>query len=256
MSGGRSPRRKGSAFEREVVTLLREHGLAAERVPLSGAVKTSRFDHDISVPVRGIDRRIEAKRRRRAFVTIDRMLADNFALVVRDDRSRPLVILTLASFAELAIDNPELRRQSPARGEARPPVSPCRTEKDCSVMKTEDVFPSRFVKAADIGDAEPVVTISKVAIENVGDDKKPVVYFVGKQKGLVCNRTNWDRISLAAGTDETAEWPGVKIQLYTEPVTYAGKTAPAIRVKAVKKAMQFADSTSPTSDGDFEDFLT
>ena len=101
-SGGVGPRRKGCAFEREIVAALQKLGIAAERVPLSGAVKTSRFDHDISCPVRGLDRRIEAKRRRRAFTTIDNMLGANFALVVRDDRSRALVIMTLSSFAELA----------------------------------------------------------------------------------------------------------------------------------------------------------
>jgi hypothetical protein len=106
MSGGRSPKRKGSAFEREVVRLLQAHGLAAEKVPLSGAVKTARFDHDISCPVRGRDRK-------RSFATIRNMLAGNWALIVRDDNSPPLVILTLASFAELAIDYPELR--TPAR---------------------------------------------------------------------------------------------------------------------------------------------
>jgi hypothetical protein len=53
-SGGRSPRRKGSAFEREAVQLLQALGLAAERVPLSGAVKTSRFDHDVTCPIRGL----------------------------------------------------------------------------------------------------------------------------------------------------------------------------------------------------------
>jgi hypothetical protein len=115
-------------------------------------------------------------------------------------------------------------------------------------MRTSDVFPSRFIKAADIGDAEPVVTISKVEIEDVGDDRKAVVYFVGKEKGLVCNRTNWDRIALAAGTDETDEWPGVKVQLYTEPVTYAGKTAPAIRVKSVKKHAKAAAAPGAAAD--------
>jgi hypothetical protein len=101
-SGGRSPRRKGSAFEREAVDLLQALGLAAERVPLSGAVKGGKYDHDISCPVRGVDRRIEAKRRARAFRTIDRMLAGNFALIVRDDRSRPMVVMLLETFAELA----------------------------------------------------------------------------------------------------------------------------------------------------------
>jgi len=76
--------------------------LAAERVPLSGAVKTSKFDHDISCPVRGTDQRIECKRRARAFGTVDTMLGNNFAVVIRDDRSRPLVVMTLETFAELA----------------------------------------------------------------------------------------------------------------------------------------------------------
>jgi Holliday junction resolvase len=100
--GGRSPRRKGNGFEREVVAALQELGLAAERVPLSGSVKGGKFDHDISCPVRGVDRRLECKRRTRAFARIDTMLAGNFALIVRDDRSRPLVVMTLTTFAELA----------------------------------------------------------------------------------------------------------------------------------------------------------
>jgi len=103
MSGGSSPKRKGASFERGVVALLQERGLDAQRVPLSGAVKTSRFDHDITVPIRGQDRRIECKRRARAFATVDGMLGDNFALICRDDRSRPLVVMTLDNFATLAI---------------------------------------------------------------------------------------------------------------------------------------------------------
>jgi len=50
MSGGRSPRRKGSGFEREVVNLFQSLGIAAERVPLSGAVKGGNFDRDITAP--------------------------------------------------------------------------------------------------------------------------------------------------------------------------------------------------------------
>jgi hypothetical protein len=41
-------------------------------------------------------------------------------------------------------------------------------------MRTSDVFPSRFVKAADIGDKEVIVTIDRVEMEDVGDDHKPV----------------------------------------------------------------------------------
>jgi hypothetical protein len=125
VSGGRAPKRKGSGFEREVVALLQELGLAAERVPLSGAVKTSRFDHDISCPVRGKDRRLECKRRARAFGTVDVMLGSNFAVVVRDDRSRPLVVMTLAAFAELARDNSSTVS---ALAECAPDASPANAE--------------------------------------------------------------------------------------------------------------------------------
>lgn len=102
MRGGRGARRKGSLFERQVVNKLQELGLAAERVPLSGSVKTPRFDHDISVPVRGMDWRAEAKRRKRQFKMIDDALGTNDLLFVRDDNSRMLVILTPEKFAELA----------------------------------------------------------------------------------------------------------------------------------------------------------
>jgi Holliday junction resolvase len=100
--GGRGPKRKGSRFELEIVRLLQELGLAAEKVPLSGQVKGGKYDCDVSVPVRGVDRRVECKRRARAFMTIDAMLGGNFAVVVRDDRSRPLVVMTLEQWAELA----------------------------------------------------------------------------------------------------------------------------------------------------------
>jgi hypothetical protein len=98
-------------------------------------------------------------------------------------------------------------------------------------MRTQDVFPSRFLKAGDIGDGERVFTIAGVAIEEVGDDQKPVARFEGEKKGLVLNRTNWDRIGYIAGNDESTEWVGLKVALYTELVSFGGKSAPAIRIR-------------------------
>jgi Holliday junction resolvase len=96
-------KRKGSGFELEVVKVLQGHGLAAEKVPLSGAVKGGSFDSDITCPVRNADWKIECKRRARAFGTLYGWLANNKALVVRDDRTEPLVVLRLEDFAKLAI---------------------------------------------------------------------------------------------------------------------------------------------------------
>jgi hypothetical protein len=102
VTGGAAPRRKGTTFEREVVDLLTAAGISARRVPLSGAIKTSSaFDHDVTAFIRGADRRVECKRRARSFSTIDALLGNNFALVCRDDRSRPLVVMALQDWAEL-----------------------------------------------------------------------------------------------------------------------------------------------------------
>jgi Holliday junction resolvase len=96
-------KRKGSGFELEVVKLFQGHGIAAEKVPLSGAVKTSKFDHDISCPVRGKDWKLECKRRGRAFGTLYGWMEGNNALVVRDDKTEPLVVMRLDDFAKLAL---------------------------------------------------------------------------------------------------------------------------------------------------------
>ncbi len=99
---GRAAKRKGAAFEREVVALLQEHGIAAEKIPLSGAVKGGSFEGDVDCPVRGVDRKLECKRWKGGFKTINKFLEGNYALVTRDDHSEALITLRLKDFAELA----------------------------------------------------------------------------------------------------------------------------------------------------------
>ena len=95
-------KRKGDGFEREVVAILQENGILAERVPLSGAVKTNSFDHDIRCPVRGVDRKLECKRRAQAFGTLYGFIGGNYAVVIRDNKTPPLVVMRLSDWAELA----------------------------------------------------------------------------------------------------------------------------------------------------------
>ncbi len=92
---------------------------------------------------------------------------------------------------------------------------------------------SKYLKADDIPDGRKVtVTIERVTVEKVGgDDQRPVVYFAGKQKGLVLNKTNANMIVEICGNDgETENWTGQRISLYSTKVDYAGKRVPAIRV--------------------------
>lgn len=93
MSGRRS-RSKGLRGERAIVHMLQERGRAAERVPLSGAAG-GRYTGDISVPVLGVDRILEVKVRANGFRELYGWLAENYALVVKADRQRPLLVIPL-----------------------------------------------------------------------------------------------------------------------------------------------------------------
>ena len=107
MSGRRS-RSKGLRGERAIVHMLQERGRAAERVPLSGAAG-GRYTGDISVPVLGIDRLLEVKVRANGFRELYGWLADNYALVVRADRKRPLLVIPLEHAVDV-LDVAEGRR--------------------------------------------------------------------------------------------------------------------------------------------------
>jgi len=84
------------------VQLLRDAGLAAERIPLSGSVGGS-FAGDISCPVLGANRKLECKRRARAFGTLYGFLNGSYAAVIRDDRCEPMVVMKLEDWARLAL---------------------------------------------------------------------------------------------------------------------------------------------------------
>jgi hypothetical protein len=101
-------------------------------------------------------------------------------------------------------------------------------------MNIHDAFPSNYIKASDLGTAQPVVTIERVEYEEVGKtkDQKPVLYFAGKSKGLVLNKTNARKIIELLGSAVTEEWTGQRIRLFATTTEFAGETVECIRVKA------------------------
>ena len=99
--GGRASRQKGDRGERALVRYLQERGFAAERVPLSGSVR-GRFSGDVSVPLLGVDRRVEVKCRGVGFRRLCDWLESNDFLIVRADRREPLVVIPLGLAAEIA----------------------------------------------------------------------------------------------------------------------------------------------------------
>jgi len=99
MSGARH-RQKGNRTERAVVALLQQHGLAAERVPLSGAAR-GRFGGDVSAPALGRDLRGEVKCRGGGFRRLYDWLEGRDFLILRADRKPLLIVATLELAAQV-----------------------------------------------------------------------------------------------------------------------------------------------------------
>ena len=116
-------------------------------------------------------------------------------------------------------------------------------------MKITEAFPSDYLRASDA--ERPVLfTMSHIEMRDVGDNHKPVLFFIGQQKGLVLNKTNSATIAAAYG-DETDAWQGKQIVLYVdENVFYAGKKMPAIRVRKPKATVKPAPEPEPVDDMD------
>jgi hypothetical protein len=97
-------------------------------------------------------------------------------------------------------------------------------------MKGSDIFPSKYIKSEDLQGRDVPVTISHAEMEKIGDDPRLILYFKGKEKGMVCNKTNFGRIAYLYG-DETDDWGEKQIVLTSEFVEYQGKTVKGLRVK-------------------------
>ncbi len=117
-------------------------------------------------------------------------------------------------------------------------------------MRIGSAFPSKFLKASDIPDGSFVnVVVDHVAVEDVAgnndpDDRKPVLYFRGKQKGMVLNKTNSTSISQAYG-DETDDWGGKPLLLYSTETLFQGSNVPCLRVKIPKGAAAQSPARQP-----------
>jgi hypothetical protein len=101
-------------------------------------------------------------------------------------------------------------------------------------MNIDNAFPSNYLKASDLGESQPVVTIDRIEIEAIGRNKemKPVVYFRGKDKGVVLNKTNARKIAELVGSKDTEDWAGCQIRIFATQTEFSGEMVECIRVKA------------------------
>src|SRR5580765_7183046 len=115
------------------------------------------------------------------------------------------------------------------------------------VLLASDFDQSKYLKAADLPH-EKKFRIKHVTEEQIGPDKerKLVVWFTNDQHGLVLNRTNNRAIRGAYG-DNTDDWVGKIVVIFTTMADFRGKMTPALRVRIPppKQATDAAAATPP-----------
>lgn len=113
-------------------------------------------------------------------------------------------------------------------------------------MRISTAFPSSYIKAGDLNGRNVRVLIDRVEMEDIGGEIKPVLYFQGKEKGMVLNKTNSNNIAVAYG-DETDDWHGKELVLFPAMVDFQGRTVEAIRVRlpTAKDRMDRSQVTPP-----------
>jgi hypothetical protein len=113
------------------------------------------------------------------------------------------------------------------------------------VPKTSEMRESKFLKQSDIG-AGALMTVTgcephNVAKEGAEPENKWCLQFEETDKPLVLNSTNIQLCEKIFGSDDTDDWIGKRIVLYTDPtISFQGKVVGGIRVRAPKTANKVA----------------
>lgn len=94
---GKPSRDKGLRVERELVNKLKESGIDAKRVPLSGAAEGFKGDIQIGEFVA----EVKARKDGAGFKTLEAWLGENDFLFLKKNNTDPMVVLTWPMFVEL-----------------------------------------------------------------------------------------------------------------------------------------------------------
>lgn len=113
--------------------------------------------------------------------------------------------------------------------------------KEPKMAKLSEMLPSTstFLKADDIPEGKAIHLfidcVKRQVIKNdEGEVEKPVLYFAGKDKGLVLNRTNLDTLVKLFG-DDADILNGREIVMYRTFANFRGQTVPAIRLRGAEE---------------------
>lgn len=116
-------------------------------------------------------------------------------------------------------------------------------------LNINQAFSSKYLKHSDLNGKRVLVTIDQVTVETIGQgneqEQKPVLYFQGKDKGMVLNKTNAFSIAEIVGSEDTDHWKGHRIVLHQDRTMYQGKPTSCIRVAAPPQDRKAAPPPPP-----------
>lgn len=97
-------------------------------------------------------------------------------------------------------------------------------------------FDKEFLYSFDLQGRDVTAVIDRVkagVLTGVGGkkNKKPIIYFRGKEKGLGLNITNARTIAAMYGGFDTEKWIGKAITMYATTTTFGDKTVDCIRIR-------------------------
>jgi hypothetical protein len=107
-------------------------------------------------------------------------------------------------------------------------------------MTRDEIYPDKYFKAANLSRPQELKIVSAI-METMKDVhganvRKLVVGFEDTPTKLVCNRTNFDKLSELFGGDTDA-WIGNYVQLYVDQVRFGGRAVNSVMVRAAKEGV-------------------
>jgi hypothetical protein len=117
-------------------------------------------------------------------------------------------------------------------------------------MTRDEVFQSKYLKAADLKGKPRIVKIESARYETLKgldgkESQKIVLYFENVPKSLPLNATNFDAVCDATGFPDTEDWPGQRIELYPTRTTMGGKAVDCIRIRRPSASRPAAAAPPP-----------
>jgi len=120
-------------------------------------------------------------------------------------------------------------------------------------VKMSDLFPSKYLRAADL-EGPRIVVIDHVTHDAFRDDgvnvTKTVIHFRGNGIApLVVNKSNWRMLVALTGADDDDHWSGHTIKLVVEKVNGpGGKIVDSVRIHAAPQAKVAAKTGEALND--------